>query len=154
MRQKVITGTVRPGIIQVSGWSRVISVYTVVKVPVPGLENFGLSQPFGNRFVLEKVQVRFNPLQEAGGASIDYGFHVGSGRPGNVITVQGWRPILPVHTEAGILYTWSQYERSNPDEWDMEQLFEGDALRFGIWLRGNAIINYCEMVASFRIREV
>lgn len=138
----------------ITGGSRVVTVWTQVKPADIWPSNFGVSQPLGQKLVIEELQVWFDPRWTIAGSQLVYGFHVGTGWPVDVPTVQAWTMIMPVWRERNITRHYTQTQQSEPQCWTMQRLFEGQALRLGIWLTVSGVVTIAQMYTSFRIREV
>jgi len=133
--------------------SRVISLWCMVKQGVHFPTWFGYTQPIANYFRLLGVRCWFDPLRTADGDQVNYAFFVGTERPASPAAIFEWDAILPVYHEQGITKIWTQTQHSDPQEWSMNKVYEGRALRLGVWLETSGTVGIVQMFTSFEISE-
>lgn len=148
-RMLVKRSVLRPGSLE----SRVISLWCQVKQGVHFPTWFAFTQPVANRFKLKSIRVWFDPLQEGAGDQVNYAFLIGTGEPPSPAAIIQWDPLLPVHHERNIRKVWSQTEHSDPQQWSMNTVYEGQLLRFGVWLETSGTVMVVQMFTSFEISE-
>lgn len=151
---KIVTGQVLTGPGQyfiVEHPSRVVGALAVVKAPA--VRGFGYTSPLGNRLRLRQVRVWFLPVWTGGGDWVDFWVRVGLGTPGAYVPMTDWEDVLPINWLGAGPLGYREFQTGRIYEWNMDRLFVGEAIRFGIQLTTAGLITYEEMYATFEVME-
>ena len=145
--QRVRTPVIKP----LSGYSRWVTCGMFIKDPA--VRSFSYTEVVGGSLWLLGVQVHFNPWIWAGLNEVSFYVLHGSGVPTSPADIMNWTQVLPVKFEGGIMMGWSVAETLYPFSWEMKQLWEGQAQRFGIWAEVSPGMPVLEVRCSFHISE-
>jgi len=119
----------------------------------PAVRDFGYTPVLGGSLWLLGVQVHFNPWIWVAMREVSFYVLHGSGVPVSAADILEWTQVFPVTFRGGIMMGWSVSERLYSFEWEMKQLWEGQAQRFGIWAEVSPGMPVLEVRCSFHISE-
>lgn len=131
--------------------SRVVSCVAYIKAPVN--QGFAYTAALGNRLLLKKVKVWFDPKDWSSTERVLFKIYHGVNVPRSYVEISQWQNVLPLLYEGNVDRDYSRWEFFEPLEWDMNMLFEGDALRFGIRMETSLSVSVLYGYASFQISE-
>ena len=132
-------------------YSRVAAALAVVKAPA--VNAFGYTAALGNKLWLKKVQVWFMPVWKGGGDWVDFWVRNGTGTPATYAAMTNWEDVLPVNWLGAGPVGYRELATGKVFEWEMNRLFEGEGIRFGVQLSVAPLVTYEEMYATFQIAE-
>jgi len=132
-------------------YSRVVSCAAYIKAPAT--QGFGFTVPLGNRVRLLAVKVWLNPNEWAAGDWVQFKIFQGTSEPQSFTEIQNWENILPILYQGNVWGWWVRYQTFKPYNWDMEQLFEGKELRFGVAVEVSPLVSVLWTLVSFQVSE-
>ncbi|MBA7610303.1 hypothetical protein ES703_17510 [subsurface metagenome] len=131
--------------------SRVVSCVAYVKAPAT--QGFAYTAALGNRLFLKQVRVWFDPWLWTVAESVTFKIYHGVGTPRSYAEISRWQNVLPLLYEGNRDVDFSRYETFAAFEWNMNVLYEGDALRFGIRMDTSPTVSVLYGFVSFQISE-
>lgn len=134
-----------------SEYSRVVSALAVVKAPM--VRDRGYTAALGNNLRLKQIRCWFVPEWTSATAWIDFMFRWGQGTPATYADMSTWEDLMPINWLGSPTAGWRRCLFPNMLVWDMNKLFTGKAIRFGIQLEVSPEVTYVEMYTSFQISE-
>ncbi|MBA7612281.1 hypothetical protein ES703_19517 [subsurface metagenome] len=145
--QRITTGIVHPS----AGYSRVVSCVGYIKAPAT--QGFAYTQALGNWLWLRSVKVWFDPRVWSGMENVTFKILHGTSVPQSYAEITNWTNVLPLLFEGNLDVEFGRWEFFDPLEWEMNRLFEGKGLRFGISMQTNPTVSVLWGYASFEISE-
>jgi len=145
--QRIKTGVTRAKVF----YNRVVSCGAVCKDPAHN--GFGFTESLGTRLWLLDVRVRFNPHVWTALHSVNFYILHGSGIPKSGADILRWKKVLPITMWGTEAMAWIRSQIFDDMDWQMEQLFEGENNRFGVWFEVSPDMPVMELRCSFRISE-
>lgn len=134
-----------------SEYSRVVSALAVVKAPA--VNAIGYTAALGNRLRLKQIRCWFVPEWTTATAWHDFMFRKGQQLPTTYAQMTAWDDIMPINWLGSPRAMWRRCMFPNMLVWDMNRLFVGEAIRFGIQVEVSPEVTYLEMYTSFQISE-
>lgn len=132
--------------------SRCIALMAYAKAM--GVNVFAYSPTLGNRTILSQVKVWFRPQVFPVGSDVTFRIKVGKGVPATFAEMALWEDICPIYSPVNVLLPWIDDSSTRTFEWNMNQLFAENELRFGIMFTNGGAIAIVEMYATFTIAEI
>lgn len=145
--QRIKQGVISPR----ARYSRVISCGGTIKAPA--VEGFGHTEAFGARVWLLGVRVRFDPHLWAANHQVRFYILRGQGVPHSAAAILTWQNIIPCTLWGQANMAWVRTQTFGDYEWSMEQLFEGEANRFGFWFGVSPGMAVQDIRVSFEVSE-
>ncbi len=143
---------VRVGVLSPQGvYSRVVSCVAYIKSPMT--TGFAYTASLGNRLWLLRVKVWFDPRVWSELERMSFRICHGTSVPINYAAILEWKNLLPALQGGNENWDFTRWQYLDPLEFEMNQLFEGKGLRFGILVSVNPTLVRLHGYASFQISE-
>lgn len=134
-----------------STYSRVVSCAAYIKAPAT--QAYGVTRTLGQNLWVKNIQIFFAPHLWNAADWIQVKVFNGHGEPGSFTNIQNWTNVLPINWNDNTTGWWVRYETFGDMAWDLNQLYSGEAQRFGIAVEAGANVTPIWIIASFQISE-
>lgn len=134
-----------------SGYSRVVSVLAYIKFGA--VRDWVMTPVLGNRVRLLRVKAWSTPLWDSVGNTFSVWFRVGPVQPVDWAAFGRFRRIIPCHLATGEQPSFDVHMEKFTFDQSMDQLYQGDEIRFGLGVEVSPGISILLVYAFFEISE-